>query len=84
MTTIINNPGETSTNSSDGGYGVIIGAVLVVLVLVLVLFFTMPYFRQRIDSMTQPVTPVINPTINVQLPTPTAPATPAPAPTPAK
>ena len=63
MTTVINNPGDGS-NDSSGSSGVIVGAVLVVLVLVVVLIFALPYIRQQIDAMSHPG----KPTINVQLP----------------
>jgi len=68
MTTVINNPGENGGGESSGGAGVIIGAVLVVLVLVVVIVLSLPYIRQQISNMTNQGSPVINPTINVQLP----------------
>jgi hypothetical protein len=77
MTTVINNPntnnpGENNSNSS-GASGVVVGAVIVILILVAVLIYAIPYLRERIDSMSRPGNPVINPTINVQLPNPPAP-----------
>ena len=75
METIINNPGENKSekgennNNSSGGSGVVVGAVIVVLVLIIVIILALPYIRSRIDAMSHPGTPIINPTINVQLPT---------------
>ena len=68
MTTVINNPGENNGNNANGGAGVVIGAVLVLLVLAIVLIYSLPYIRQQIDAMSHPG----NPTINVQLPNPPA------------
>jgi len=68
MATIINNPGENRVDGSSSSYGVIIGAIIVVLVLLGVLFFTLPYFREKIDDVTESADREINPTINVQLP----------------
>ncbi len=76
MTTVINNPGESGGSDASGGAGVMIGAVIVVLAIVVVLILAIPYFRGRIDTMSTPKTPIINPTINVQLPNPPTPTTP--------
>ncbi len=59
MTTVINNPGDSS-NDSSGAAGVVIGAVLVILVLVVVLIFALPYIRRQLDAMSHPGNPTIN------------------------
>lgn len=68
MSTVKNNPGNSS-----GGAGVVIGAVLVVIILIVVIVLSLPYLKRQINAMTHPGTPTINPTINVQLPTPKIP-----------
>lgn len=77
MTTVINNPGESSDN---GGAGVIVGVILVILVLVIVAIFAFPYVRQRFVA---PATPagdnVIIQLSNPLTPEPTPTPTPAPA-----
>ena len=72
MTTVINNPGENKESAAvSGGAGVIIGAVVVILILIGVIVFSLPYIRQKIDSVGN----IENPTINVQLPPITMPDT---------
>ena len=71
MTTIINNPNEkdvSNGNNASGAAGILIGVVLVIMILGVVIFLSMPYIRDRINSLSSPT--VNNPTINVQLPTP--------------
>jgi hypothetical protein len=77
MTTVINNPGPRGDDNKDAtssGLGVIIGAVIVIVVLITIIILATPYFRERIDKMSQPPT-VNNPTINIEVPLPTLKAT---------
>jgi hypothetical protein len=69
MTTVVNNPGNGS--NTDGGAGVVIGAVLVLLVLIGAIILALPYLREQVEGMKPE-----NPTINVTLPEPTMPTQP--------
>ncbi len=76
MTTVINNPGGNRVDpenrgheNESGGSGVVIGAVIVVLVLIAVIVLALPYVRDRVDGMSEPVDPVVN----IQIPPTTIP-----------
>lgn len=66
MATVINNPGENregNGNGSSGAAGILIGAIIVVLVLGVAIFFSLPYIKQQISNVAQPVKPTINVTL---------------------
>ncbi len=81
MTTVINNPGDNGPvetvqgqSAMSAGSGVIIGACIVILVLGAAIFFSLPYLRSQINSMTHPGNPTINnPTIKLEVPLPSIP-----------